>query len=451
MPLSPSVFMDALALYVIVMVWRNMNSAAGGEQLAADGKVKRGETENLFRVMLGVSALMLVTDAACWQLDGWVFPNGRLILLLLNSLLYLLQAFYCRLWVKYEILCLFGRISMNRLIWTVVSNIPLAAMTALIVSNLWTRRVFIIDEGFFYLHGQGYSLALGIISLYVLWAASMAIAGLRRAATSQQRRNCLGMMQFMSLQIIGAVCEVFSLNISLTAPLIALGLLMVYLNVQQHAATQQQLVIARQQQELTEKQIAVMLSQIQPHFLYNSLNSIAQLCVKDPKKAETVTVAFSEYLRQNMQSLERKDPIPFGAELEHIKTYLYIEQIRFGRELRVEYDIRATDFTIPALALQPLVENAVKHGVGMKEEGGTVWISAREEPEYYEIRVRDDGVGFDPAGPMKDDRPHVGISNVRRRLEMMCQGRLEIKSVPQEGTEAIIQIPRRTDHEDTGP
>lgn len=194
--------------------------------------------------------------------------------------------------------------------------------------------------------------------------------------------------------------------------------------------------------ELEDNRIAIMLSQIQPHFLYNSLTSIAQLCEKDPKKAKKTTIAFSEYLRHNMRSLSLREPLPFAAELEHVKTYLSIEQIRFGDRLHIVYEIGATDFMLPALTLQPIVENAVKHGVGMKRGGGTVTITTAETADAILLTVRDDGVGFDPAAPLSTERRHVGIENVRSRLAALSHGTLTVTSAPGEGTIAVIALPK---------
>jgi sensor histidine kinase YesM len=194
----------------------------------------------------------------------------------------------------------------------------------------------------------------------------------------------------------------------------------------------------RMQKELYEAEVAVMVSQIQPHFMYNALTSIAMMCVNDPKKAQEATVTFAKYLRGNMDSLKQKEPVPFSQELEHLKKYLYIEKLRFGKRLNVEYDIQTEDFKLPQLSVQPLVENAVKHGVGMKKKGGTVTIATRETDEFYEVIISDDGVGFDPARNSDDNDPHIALNNIKERLEMMCKGKLTIS--PREGGGTSIRI-----------
>lgn len=205
------------------------------------------------------------------------------------------------------------------------------------------------------------------------------------------------------------------------------------------------------QKELYEAKVGVMVSQIQPHFMYNALTSIAMMCSIDPDTAQEATVTFAKYLRGNMDSLRQTKPIPFEQELEHLKKYLYIEKLRFGKKLNLVYDIGATDFVLPQLSIQPLVENAVKHGVGMKKQGGTVTIATRETDDAYEVIISDDGVGFDPNAERKDDgRSHVGMENTKRRLRDMCGGEVRIESTVGEGTVATVVLPKESQkNEDT--
>ena len=200
----------------------------------------------------------------------------------------------------------------------------------------------------------------------------------------------------------------------------------------------------RAEKELYEAEVQVMVSQIRPHFMYNALSSIAILCKLDPNTAYEATIAFSKYLRGNMDSLKQTRPVPFEAELEHLKNYLYIEKLRFADKLNIVYDIQAAGFELPMLSVQPIVENAVKHGVGMKDEGGTVTIATRDTGEAYEIIITDDGVGFDTSAPPKDDgRSHVGMENTKKRLKDMCGADVIITSRPGEGTAARVIIPKK--------
>ena len=200
--------------------------------------------------------------------------------------------------------------------------------------------------------------------------------------------------------------------------------------------------LAQKELALSESNNSLVLSQIQPHFLYNALTSIYRLCDVKPEAAKEAVSNFSKYLRGNLDSIKQKKMISFADELKHLQAYLSLEKIRYDDDLDIKYDIKATEFFIPPLTVQPLVENAVNHGISDLPGGGLVTISTEEKRDYYEIRVSDNGVGFDPETVPEDGRSHLGIMNVRSRLNIMCHGTLDIKSAPGDGTVAIIQIPK---------
>ena len=199
--------------------------------------------------------------------------------------------------------------------------------------------------------------------------------------------------------------------------------------------------------KLTESRIATMISQIQPHFIYNTLGTIEQLCITEPKEASKLVRNFSLYLRGNFGELDNAKPITFSQEMNHVKHYTDIEQVRFP-DMTIQYDLRSVEFLLPALSVQPLVENAIKHGLMGLEEGGIVTISAYETKEYYVVVVTDDGVGFDMNAGY-DETKHVGIKNIRGRIEAMCGGTLTIESEIGKGTKATIRIPKEATENDS--
>lgn len=195
-----------------------------------------------------------------------------------------------------------------------------------------------------------------------------------------------------------------------------------------------------QREELTAARINVMMSQIQPHFIYNSLTAILGLVDINPELAKESIVSFSDYLRVNLNALKQVTLIPFTEELEHSKVYLSFELLRF-KNINVEYDIDTMDFKIPALSVQPLLENAIKHGVSQTGHGGNVTLSVKEDVDNIFITVFDDGVGFDEYE--NKDGVHVGLENVKKRLEDMCNASLEITSKKDAGTKATICLPKQ--------
>ena len=188
-----------------------------------------------------------------------------------------------------------------------------------------------------------------------------------------------------------------------------------------------------------EQRIQIMMTQIQPHFLYNTIATIRALCRRNADKAGEVAEKFSDYLRQNLDTLETTGLIPFKRELEHTRTYAEIEMVRF-ENVRVEYDIRDEGFEVPPLTLQPLVENAIRHGVRIRDEG-IVRVSAERKEDGHVITVWDNGIGFDVEKIDTADSSHIGIRNVRERIEGMCGGSMKVESRLGEGTTVTIIIP----------
>ena len=195
--------------------------------------------------------------------------------------------------------------------------------------------------------------------------------------------------------------------------------------------------LARMRQ--TEAELTALRSQIYPHFLYNTLTTIQALCTIDPDKAAKLTARFGEYLRSNMDFLESKNLIPVVKEIEHTKVYSDIEMVRF-ENIELRYDIRDKDFVVPALTIQPMVENAIKHGVRIREHG-VVEVTTKEEGNYHVITVKDNGKGFDVNNRKCGDE-HIGIDNVKSRIERLLNGSFMIESEIGKGTTVTIKIPK---------
>lgn len=184
----------------------------------------------------------------------------------------------------------------------------------------------------------------------------------------------------------------------------------------------------------------IMLGQMKPHFLYNTLNTIKYLISEDAEKAEFAIVRFSEYLRQNMNTLSSENFILFEQELNHIENYIYIEKLRFGDRINVHYDIKDSNFFVPSMSLQPLVENAIKHGVTRKIDGGDIWINVNKDKNFYVIEIIDNGVGFDTA-ILNNESSSLAIKNIKERIGIIDSASFEISSVVGEGSKCIIRIP----------
>ena len=197
------------------------------------------------------------------------------------------------------------------------------------------------------------------------------------------------------------------------------------------------------EKELEESRIAIMLSQIQPHFIFNVLGTIRGLCRDNPQQAWYGLGDFASYLRANMNALTNEKSIPFEKELAHVEAYIRLEQMRMGDNLNVVYDIQEKNFSIPPLMLQPLVENAVKHGLFYKAGGGTITVRANRIDGKIVLSVEDDGIGFDAVVKDSDfdQHEHHGLANVRSRVEKMLGGSLQIDSHPDRGSIVTLEFP----------
>ena len=195
--------------------------------------------------------------------------------------------------------------------------------------------------------------------------------------------------------------------------------------------------------KLTESRVSTMMSQIRPHFIYNTLGSIEQLCTIDPKKARELVHNFAKYLRGNLRELDNPRPILMSQEMEHVHHYISIENVRFP-DMTFSFEMNAGDFYIPALTIQPIVENAIKHGLMKLQRGGTIRMMSYETDTHYYVSVEDDGAGFD-TNVLVDERKHVGLRNIRGRLEAMVNGTLSIESTEGVGTKVLISIPKEVE------
>ena len=191
--------------------------------------------------------------------------------------------------------------------------------------------------------------------------------------------------------------------------------------------------------ELAQSRISTLMSQIHPHFIYNTLGSIEQLCELDPPKAAKLVNDFAKYLRGNFGEIDNPTLIRVSKELKHTEYYISIEKVRFP-DIEFVAEMDCSDFSIPALTIQPIVENAIKHGILKREEGGTVKVRTYETDSSYFVSVKDNGVGFDI--DELEENNHVGLKNIKSRLEAMCAGSLHIESIIGVGTKITVEIPK---------
>ncbi len=216
--------------------------------------------------------------------------------------------------------------------------------------------------------------------------------------------------------------------------IVSVEILFLFLNVEKN------IKLREDEKQLKEANMKIMVSQIQPHFVYNTLSSISTLIPIDPNKAQKALDDFSDYLRMNFSTLTETKLVSFEDELRHIQTYVNLEKMRFNDRLNVIYNIKVSNFSLPPLSVQPLVENAIKHGILKKEEGGTVILKTYETDKAFIVEIIDDGVGFNIDEVDFKNNKHIGLNNVKHRITTMCKGNITFESEINKGTKVTVSL-----------
>jgi len=368
---------------------------------------------------------------------GWFLSGSPIISLIIpypsfNEILYTLSIFFMTvLYLLYALA--FVKSKFRRVLLFLVSVITLAMIVSVLLQYLGVADLYVLLT---------YHLLIILVTIFIYASCLLYEVICLHSTTASM---AMGSLLILSL---GAMADLlnyffdfylFSAGYKITFLAFAvLQLIQVLKLLRENMMKIQK--YTQMENELLQSRISVMLSQIKPHFLYNTLNVISALCLTDPTKADEAICTLSSYLRGNIQALEKQTPVPFEQELNHIKNYVNIEKMRYGDRLHVVYDIGYTDFFVPTLSLQTLVENAIRHGVSLRPEGGTVTVKTKLQVDYAVICIIDDGMGFDQKG-QSEDNSGIGLRNTRMRLQYMMNADLTIKSAPSQGTVVTIRIP----------
>ena len=316
---------------------------------------------------------------------------------------------------------------------TLFTGVFCTSMLLLIVSQ-FNGMYYTIDAEGFYHRGQVFWLSQ-IFAVANMLLNAVLIILYRRELSKKERNAFFAYIAFPTLALIVQI-YVYGIYLMLLFSTLSAIFMMIFI------ISDQTDKYIDKETELANLRCDVILSQIQPHFLYNALTAIYRLCDVKPEMAKTAVNDFSKYLRGNLDSIKQTNLISFSEEMKHTQAYLSLEKVRYEEDLEIVYDIQTDEFLLPPLTIEPLAENAVNHGIANRPCGGRVTISTAELPDCYEICVADNGVGFDTDTVPEDGRSHVGISAVRSRLQIMCGGTLTIHSIPGQGTTATVHIPK---------
>ncbi len=298
-----------------------------------------------------------------------------------------------------------------------------------IIAHFTEFFYFTSSDGRFFLKDSHPFLYLPMIAISIL---SLFFVVLRRNKLS--RRLFFASLLFLIPTMIATVIHalVFSilvLNISLCISSIVMYILILMDQMEQYRL---------QQAAIANQNARIMVLQMRPHFIYNTMSSIYYLCEQNPKKAQQVILDLTSYLRKNFNAMVSNNTILFTEELEHIRAYLAVEHAQYEDNLFVEYDTPHTRFRLPPLTLQPLVENSIKHGMDPDSDPLHILIRTEETKSGSIILVKDDGPGFDPKNVFDSNN---ALANIKQRLEMMCKGSITITSHKGEGSVVKVVIP----------
>ena len=288
------------------------------------------------------------------------------------------------------------------------------------------------DHSFFGGPLRFYPVALMIFYIIILTAHAIEIIN-----EGDKQRGLI--ILFISLaSIITIFLELIELISHNTDEVCALGLLIYYWYMTAIYHNKIQAMLYKSKLDLEHSKNDLLIAQIQPHFINNSLMALRSQCRDNPDLYESIT-EFSKYLRSHFEALSNTKMISFEQEMSNVEAYLSLERLNFGERLQVEYDIELDNFLVPALSVQPLVENAVRHGIGTYEEGGTVKISVHKNNGFIIIEIIDDGSGKSSLTVQQKKRKGIGIDNVRSRLRSMQNAELDI-IMTENGTTARITL-----------
>lgn len=390
---------------------------------------KRSHADS-FLMLAFLSAISLLSDMVIWLCPSEASYRQTVAAATFFEYLavYLMPCFYCS-YVKN--LLVENKAVMERLSKPILYGLFLAV--AALIGNLFFGYYYAIDEActyvgtdFFWL-GELYPIvSIAAITLVMLSDRALILAD-KAVLLFYAVFNAVGVVLIL-LFPEGIAFDILSIFVTV---------IIVY--IQQYSQLERRLV--EQDAKLKQSTIDLMVSQIKPHFLYNTLNSLGSLCADKLPEVEDAMIRLSRYLREHLDLPQNSKLVSLRDEIDHVKDYFHLEKIRFGDRVKLELDISHWDASVPVLSVLTLVENAVTHGICAKEKGGTVTIRSAITGKEHIIYIIDDGVGFDVMQKPSQDRSHIGLSNTEFRLQALCGGKLTVQSTVGEGTVIEMRIP----------
>ncbi len=404
------------------------------------------KSNRMLTVMIGALGIMLLSDSAAWYFRGSPAGAAHIIVKAANFIAYFMNFLLPVLFFFFFAGIIEDEKGRDVLKWIAspVIGICIFSLILLVVSQ-FNGMLYFIDEDNYY-HRGNWFLFVSVLYLLVLMMFFILLIYEKKYILPERWPP---VFFYITASLAAVVAQVFVYGFSFLNIMLILGtanLFAAEIKLKTSLLERQESRIGVQSEEIVNLQTRIALSQIKPHFLYNALNSIYILCGSDLEKGRNAISDLSDYLRASIGSIDSVVPIPFEKEMEHVNTYMSIEKMRFGDELSFSVIAPVKDFYLPSLTLQPLVENAVRHGIVPTGREGIILVTTRENDQYYIISISDNGMGFDVDILNEDEGGHIGIKNVRERLKMQMNASLEISSIPGSGTEITIKVPKKQDN-----
>ena len=386
-------------------------------------------TRNFLFIIL-VLLLMSISNS----LERWaaLSPDRRTMRIAMSVLHYCLQP--CVIWL--ELVIIIPWTGRNRRLWMFLLSLPLFINTVIYLMAPWAGElVFWYADDYSFCRGLlGYSIYV-VTFFYLILLLQMSLHFHRQ----KNRRKAIILFFLVFSGVLIGILEGMNLVTGYIDEAFALGVILYYMYLVTVHELEVQASLTKSELELSENRVKLLRKQIQPHFIFNSLQIIKSLIRMDPQKATRCVEDFSDYLQANLDSISSDRLIPFEEELGHVEAYVSIALADESKNITMRYDIREKDFRLPPLTIEPLVENAFRHGV---PKGGTVTLTTEAAEDAFLVVVSDDGNGFAASGTAEDQkRTGIGLENVRTRLATLCGGTLSINSGC-DGTAVTVRIPR---------
>lgn len=314
---------------------------------------------------------------------------------------------------------------------SVISILMYVTASLLIISSCFSDLYFTITDGV-YKRGKLYWLSHSFIFIIPLINI---INSIIKHKFTDKTYVCV-CISYCAITIIALIIQVSIPHLSIIYVATLLAQVIVYMLVYVRMGYENE----RHKTEFAQQQIALALSQMQPHFIFNSLDTIRYFCDKNSAIASDMVYIFAKYMRFNMDALVQNNPIPFSDDLHHAQRYVAIEKRRF-KGINLFYNIEVCDFSLPPLTIQPIVENAIKNGSSSQDSGTEISISSSTADDNFIVTISSNSIDFQAPAPYSTTANYCDIENIRNRLQTMCGGALDIENTPDGNTSVIIKIP----------